>query len=369
MTFIEHFSELSDPRSSVNQQYDLLDIVFLSVCGILAGAEGWRDIERFGQSKLSWLRRFRPMTNGIPVDDTIARTIRALDPEQVTACFIDWVNEVRQQQGQALIAIDGKTLRHSYEESPRDALHAINVLLHEQGLVFCQKGSTGKHNEIRTVQQVIDLLALSESTTVTLDAMHCQKDTARQLTQRNAHYVLCAKANQKGLQEELQWWFDGFSGQWPEGASTFEETDSGHGRVEVRRTVQLPITEQLERTREWPGARSIIRVERERHGQGKPTRETVYYLSSHEPDAAFIAHAIRSHWHIENRVHWVLDVVYREDESRIRAGDGAENFAALRRLALNLARLHPRKGAIRGKLKRAAWDDDFRREILLGINN
>ena len=186
MSFIDHFSELSDPRSSVNQRYDLLDILFLTVCGILAGAEGWRDIERFGQSKLSWLRQFRPMTNGIPVDDTIARTIGALDPEQVTACFIDWVNERRQQHDQALIAIDSKTLRHSYDETPRDALHAINILLHEQGLVFCQQRSSGKHNEIQTVQQVIELLELSETTTVTLDAMHCQKETARQLTRRNA---------------------------------------------------------------------------------------------------------------------------------------------------------------------------------------
>jgi predicted transposase YbfD/YdcC len=285
-----------------------------------------------------------------------------------TESFISWVNEIRGAAGHQFMAIDGKSLRHSYETSGSDALHAITVWLREQGWVFCQRKSVGKKNEIKSVQDLIQTLELAD-TTVTLDAMHCQKGTARLIRKRKAHYVLCLKGNQKGLLEEVQWWFDGFKEKGPPGVSTYEETHTGHGRIEVRRYTQLPITEQLTRARLWSDARSIIRVERERHIGEQSTRETVYYISSHGLNAPFIADAIRSHWEVENKVHWVLDVVYREDDSRIRRGNGAENVALIRRLCMNLARLHPKKESLRGKLKEAAWDDDFREELLLGINH
>jgi predicted transposase YbfD/YdcC len=367
MSFLDHFADLPDPRSHINRAYDLLDIVFLTVAAVLSGAEGWTDIKKFGDKKLDWLRTFRGFDNGIPVDDTIARIIRALDPQKMTECFIGWVNEVRSEAGHQFIAIDGKTFRHSSEAAPNDALHAITVWLREQGLVFSQTKSEGKKNEIKAVQALIETLEIAKAT-VTLDAMHCQKATAKLLRKRKAHYVLCVKDNQKGLREELQWWFDGFDGHWPAGASTFEQTDAGHGRIEVRRYVQLPITEALTHARDWQDARSIIRVERERHIGKTVTSETVYYISSHEPQAAFIAEAVRSHWEVENKAHWVLDVVFKEDDCRIRRGDGAQNVGLIRRLCMNLARLHPAKDSMRGKLKTAGWDDDFRAELLFGVN-
>jgi len=365
MSFLDHFSNLSDPRSHINRRHDLLDIVFLTVSAVLSGAEGWVDIKSFGDEKLAWLRKFRRFENGIPVDDTIARVIRALEPSKMSECFMSWVNEVRQEAGHQFIAIDGKTFRHSSQAEPNDALHAITVWLREQGLVFCQTKSEGKKNEIKAVQSLIETLELRNAT-VTLDAMHCQKATAALLRKRGANYVLCVKNNQKGLREELQWWFDGFAGNWPANVSTFEQTDAGHGRIEVRRYVQLPITDALTHAKAWQDARSIIRVERERHMGNKITSESVYYISSHEPNAVFIAEAIRSHWEVENKAHWVLDVVYKEDDSRIRSGDGAQNVGLVRRLCMNLARLHPSKSAMRRKLKSAGWNDDFRAELLFG---
>ncbi len=166
----------------------------------------------------------------------------------------------------------------------------------------------------------------------------------------------------------LQWWFEGFGERLPEGADTFVETDAGHGRIEVRRYTQLPVTEQLIKAAGWTDVRSVIRVERERHVGDKRICETIYYISSHAPNAAFIAEAIRSHWEVENKAHWVLDVVYREDECRIRRGHGAFNVGLVRRLCMNLARLHPAKDSVRGKLKDAAWDDSFREQLLFGIN-
>lgn len=369
MSFLKHFADLPDPRSHINRKHDLLDVVFLCVCAVLSGAEGWVDIKKFGDKKLNWLRKFRRFEHGIPADDTIARIIGAVDPHKMNACFVDWVNEIRSQAGRhQFIAIDGKTFRHSHDAQPSDALHSITVWLREQGLVFCQNKSEGKKNEIKSVQSLIDTLELTD-TTVTLDAMHCQKGTAKLLHRREAQYVLCVKDNQKGLREELQWWFEGFEENWPQGASTFEQTDAGHGRVEIRRYVQLPIVEQLTRASGWEGARSIVRVERERHIGEKVTMETVYYISSHEPNAAFIAEAIRSHWEVENKAHWVLDVVYKEDDSRIRRNDGAQNVGLIRRLCMNLARLHPAKDSMRGKLKAAGWDDDFREELIFGIKD
>ncbi len=367
MSFLAHFADLPDPRSHINRAYDLLDIVFLTVSAVLSGAEGWKDIEKFGHKKLAWLRQFRPFTAGIPVDDTIARIIRALDTEKLVQCFIGWVNALRRQQGHQLIAIDGKTLRHSFNAKPNDALHAITVWLREQSLVFCQSESAGKGNELHSVQALIEMLEIANAT-VTLDALHCQRRTAELLRKRQAHYVLCVKNNQKGLREELHWWFEGFAERWPEGADTFVETDAGHGRIEVRRYTQLPVTEQLVQTAKWADVRSVIRVERERLIGEKRTCETVYYLSSHAPNAAFIAEAIRSHWEVENKVHWVLDVVYREDDSRIRRGNGAFNVGLIRRLCLNLARQHPTRDSMRGKLKAAGWDDTFREQLLFGIN-
>lgn len=237
MNFLDHFAGLPDPRSHINRTYDLLDIVFLTVAAVLSGAEGWKDIEQFGHKKLAWLRRFRRFENGIPVDDTIARTIRALDPQKMTECFIGWVNSLRRRQGHQLIAIDGKTLRHSYEGVPKHALHAITVWLREHSLVFSQMETAGKGNEIQSVQALIETLELT-NTTVTLDALHCQKRTAKRLRRAQAHYVLCVKDNQRGLHEELQWWFEGFGEHLPEGADTFLETELSAREVRsTRRTV------------------------------------------------------------------------------------------------------------------------------------
>jgi predicted transposase YbfD/YdcC len=366
MSFLNHFESVEDPHSHINKKYELLDLLFLTITAILSGAEGWKDIEKFGRHKIDWLRKFRPFETGIPVDDTIARAICILEPNQLTESFITWVNEIRQQSGHQLIAIDGKTLRHSHDGDTLSALHSITVWMRREGLIFCQQRSAGKKNEIKTVQSMLELIELNEQVTLTLDAMHCQKKTAERIVKDKAHYILSVKSNQKTLYEEIRWWFDGFNGNYPEEASVYEQTDAGHGRIEQRQVIQLPLTPRLTTVREWPGSQSIIQVIRKRIEGEHETSETVYYLSTHENDAAFVAEAIRSHWEVENKAHWVLDVIMREDDSRIRKGHAAENMAIFRRLCLNLARLHPTQDSVKGKLKDAAWNDDFRESLLFG---
>lgn len=368
MSFVEHFSKLEDPRSHINRKHDLMDILFLSISAVMSGAEGWKEIHQFGVTKLDWLRRFRPFDAGIPVDDTIARVIRALEPAKMMECFVNWVNEKRGAQGSRLIAIDGKTFRHAYSGDVKEALHTISVWSKDDGLVLGQYKSKGKKNEIETVQEVIELLEL-KGATVTLDAMHCQTKTAAAIRKQGGDYVLCVKNNQKGLREELDWWFDGYEGNLPPSGDVYEETDAGHGRVEHRRYEVLPVTEQLEKARKWKDAKSIVRVRRERHAKGKITQEVLLYISSLEPNAKELADAIRGHWEVENKLHWVLDVTFREDDSRIRIGDGAENVGILRRFCLNLAKLHPKKDSMKGKLRSAGWNDDFRAELLFGVKS
>lgn len=369
MCFIDHFSELDDPRKDINIKYDFLDIVFLTVCAVVSGAEGWKDIKQFGDEKLEWLRQYRAYENGIPADDTIARIIRAIEPEKMNQAFIDWVNELRQDLGHKQIAIDGKTLRHSYQNGHSSALHSITAWSKQQGLILAQAKSQGKKNENASVLTLLDTLNINGAL-ISVDAMNAQKKIAEKIASKGADYVLCIKNNHKGLRHEIAGYFNKVKLDNPEYFAIFEETDAGHGRTEVRRYRQLLVNEWITESVYWPGIKSIIEVERERHTekQTHATSEKHYYISSLSPDAERIADAIRSHWEVENKAHWVLDVTFNEDDCRIRVGDGAENVAVIRRFALNLARLHPKKDSIRSKLKQGGWSDQFRSEIIFGQN-
>ncbi|EJH8886288.1 ISAs1 family transposase [Salmonella enterica] len=367
MCFIDHFSALDDPRKNINIRYDFLDIVFLTVCAVVSGAEGWKDIKQFGDEKIEWLRQYRAYQHGIPVDDTIARIIRAIEPEKMNQAFIDWVNEVRQEQGHEQIAIDGKTLRHSYQDDYGSALHSITAWSKQQGLILAQTKSLGKKNENASVLVLLDTLNINGAL-ISVDAMNTQKKIADKIISRGADYVLCVKNNHRELRNEIAACFTKVSRDTPEYLARYEETDAGHGRTEVRRYRQLRANEWITESAHWQGLQTVIEVERERHTSktGEPSREKHYYISSLPPDVKRIAGAIRSHWEVENKVRWVLDVTFNEDDSRIRAGDGAENVAVIRRFALNLARLHPLKDSMRSKLKQAGWSDKFRSEIIFG---
>lgn len=367
MSFIEHFNTLEDKRSYINKKHDLLDIIFLTVVSLLSGAEGWKDIKQFGDKKIVWLRQFRKFKNGIPVDDTIARVISALEPEALLKCFVSWVNEMRHSQGKELIAFDGKTLRHSFDGDRKTALHSVSAYAVEQKLVLAQSKSKGKKNEVATVMELIELLELKNSI-VSADAMSCLKKVTKAISKKKGDYTLQVKANQKKLLTEIQAFFHKQRRDNPDliEAGHFEETDAGHGRIEDRQYTQLAVTNWLSQRKGWSNLNTVIEVVRERHIKDQKTRETSYYISSLEVEPSQQAAIIRGHWGIENSSHWVLDVTYKEDDSRIRRGDAPENMATFRRFAMNLARLSPVKDSMRGKLKQAGWCDEFRSQLIFG---
>lgn len=367
MTFLEHFNELEDGRTDINITYDLLDVVFLTIVAVVCGAEGWQDIQWFGEGQLQWLRRHRPFTHGIPRRHTIARIINAIDTDDLLQCFMSWLNSVRQQRGQTQIAIDGKTLRRSHDGDSTNALHLLSAMSVDSGLVLYQKTSEGKKNEIISARDVLRLIDISHSC-VTLDAMHCQVETVDIIREKQADYVIQVKCNQKHLYNEIQAYFHKTRRDEPAriAVGTHHEVDKGHGRIEQRTCTTLSVSEWLEHGQRWRDLNSVVEVKRQ-VTQGETEREeTSYYITSLSTTSEQIGRVIRRHWQIENGQHWILDVVMREDDSRLRTDSGPANMAMLRRFALNLARLSPAKESMRGKLKRANWSDEFRTEFFFG---
>lgn len=368
MSFIDYFGVVTDPRKDINVKHELLDVIFLTITGVISGCEGWKDIHEFGCSKIEWLRKYRPFKNGIPVDDTIARIISALVPEEFTKSFVDWVNELRRYEGKEQISIDGKTLRHSFNNGDRmSALHSVTVWSKSNGLVLAQSRSKGKKNENKTVMELLDLIEVSNAI-ITMDAMNTQRSIEAKLIQKKADYVLPVKENQKTLLEEIQDYFVYMNQKHAEivSKSTYSEVDAGHGRIEHRIYRQLLISELIPEAKKWSGIRTIVEVSRQRELKGHVENEIQYYISSLPINLPLIADTIRGHWEVENKAHYVLDVTYKEDESRIRRENAAENISVARRFALNLARLHPKKDSMKGKLKHAMWSDGFRDQIILG---
>jgi len=368
MNFLEHFQTLDDPRSHINRKHDLLDILFLTISAILSGSEGWEGIEAFGHIKLDWLKKYRDFENGIPRHDTIARVISALDPEQFVFCFMNWINEVRNANGQDVIAIDGKTLRRSHDGERKAALHLISAYCCETGLVLTQAESKGKKNEIKTIPEVLDLLALN-GCTVTLDAMGCQKKIVEKIRAKKGHYVIALKGNQGNLEKEVKAWIHKLKREdfKTVASDCFEQIETGHGRIEERYYRQIKINDWLTEAEDWIDLTTLIEVRRVRHHKNKISEETQYYISSLALDAEHAGHAIRSHWAIENSAHWVLDVTFSEDNSRIRRNNAPENMAAIRRFVMNLVKIDTTlQASMKRKRQIAGWDDEFRAKLLFG---
>jgi predicted transposase YbfD/YdcC len=281
------------------------------------------------------------------------------------ACFISWVNEVRGEQGHEHIAIDGKTLRRSFHKSRRcDALHMLSVWVSGSELFFSGAKSKGKKNEVETVLELIELLEV-KGVVITLDAMSTQRAVAAKIHHKQGDYILALKGNQGNLHKEVKAHFHKcHRDKEVLEHHHYRDVDSRHGRIEERHYIQLPVTDWIEQAPRWAGLQSVIEVTRTRHIDDQTTTETQYYISSLAPDVKACAKHIRQHWGVENKVHWVLDMTFREDESRIRRGDGAEIMAMIRRFCMNLTRLHSTKDSVRGKLKRLSWSDSFREAVL-----
>ena len=365
----EHFETVEDPRIKRSKAHLLIDILTIAILAVICGADGWVGIETYGQAKYQWLKRFLALPNGIPSHDTFARVFARLNPEQLQESFLRWVRAVSRVSEGEVIAIDGKTVRRSYDEGKnKGAIHMISAWASQNRLVLGQRKVDDKSNEITAIPELLKVLDLN-GCIVTIDAMGTQKKIAQQIIEQGGDYVLALKGNQGNLFEDVQQIFAQAQPQnFPGMEHDFYQTiDAGHGRIEKRRCWTLGQVEYLIDAEQWSQFTSIAMVESVRHCEGQTSREVRYYISSLSPDAQKLAESIRSHWGIENPLHWVLDVAFREDECRIRNGHAAENFTILRHLALSaLNQEKTAKLGVKNKRYRAGWDNDYLLKVLAG---
>ncbi len=367
MTFIAHLEGLEDSRKDINKNYDLVDIIFLTKAAVLSGAKGWKAIKIFGDTKLEWLRLYRPFETGIPTRHSIGRIIRGIKSDSLLICFEQWVNSIRRSEEKEQISFDGKAVRGSGHGNHLDALQLMSAMIVKSGLILTQKESEGKKNEIKTMQAMLASLSV-KGAVITADAMHCQTKTASLIRARDADYVLQVKDNQKNLSEEIKAFFHKTERDTPAelNGRFYSNVDGEHGRISEREYQLLPVTDWLTTTEDWDGCQSVVKVNRRRTIKGKVEQETSFYITSLNCNVKEAAGYIRNHWAIENSQHWVLDVTFREDESQIYAEDGAKHMALFRRALINMIKAHPFKDSVAGKMMRAGWDDKFREEIIFG---
>lgn len=363
------FSGLEDPRREGSIDYPLHEIVILTVCAVICGADGFTAIESYGEGRKDWLGQFLELENGIPSHDTLGRFFGMLDPEDFEACFARWVEAACEQVDEEVVAIDGKTLRRSYDrEESKAALHMVSAWASENRLTLGQVKTDEKSNEITAVPELLEVLDVS-GCIVTTDAMGCQKEITEAITDQEADYVLALKDNHSELRENTEAIFERIQESDFEAENQHESVTGGHDRVETRRCVTVDVEGRgLLDLEGWHGLRTVAMVEQERFesGGGETTTERRYFVSSLGAcDPEKILDATRTHWHIENRMHWVLDVAFDEDQSRTRKGHAAQNMAAVRRLALNLLGAEDSLSVgIKNKRLRAGWDPDYLLKVL-----
>lgn len=353
-SLLSYFSEMKDPRIDRTKRHLFDDIVFIAIASVLCGGESWNDMQEYGEIKKEWLNSFLELPNGIPSHDTFNRFFSALDPADFEDCFLSWVKSIHKRTHGEVISIDGKTMRGSRNQGCKTATHIVSAWADQNELILGQIKVEEKSNEITAIPKLLEALLL-EGCTVTIDAMGCQKSIAKKIVKKKADYILAVKENQKDLYEDIQDSFRILA------ASDYsEEIDYGHGRIETRKCTTIHDLSLVESADKWKNLVSIVKIERERYfkATAKIEKETSYYISTLGA-AKQIAHGIRKHWGIENKVHWVLDVAFNEDLSRKRNRNAAQNFSSLNRIALNLLKKDNAKVGIKSRRKMAGWGNEY----------
>jgi predicted transposase YbfD/YdcC len=376
LSLITHFETLPDPRVNRTKHHDLMDLLVIAICTLLCGGESFNDMEDFGHAKREWFEKFLRLRHGIPSHDTFNRLFAALDPKAFGECFVNWTQSLRQAVAQEIVALDGKALRRALN-ADQSVKYVVSAWAENNGLVLGQLKVADKSNEITAVPELLRVLELADCI-VTVDAMGCQKKIAQEIIEADADYVLALKGNQETVHEEVKTFLDAALSERtaarPVGTkltpgaaklAVLETVEKDHGRIETRRYYQSAELDWFADHAKWAGLRSVGMVEAIREVGGKRTMERRYYLSSLPLGVETFARAVRGHWGVENKLHWVLDVWFREDQSRARTGYAAENLATLRRLALNLLkREKTKKRGIKGKQLNAGWDHAYLLRLL-----
>lgn len=360
---IEYFGEISDyRRTTPNKKHELVDILVIALCGMLSGADDWVSIEHYGKTKRNWFQKFLSLANGIPSHDTFNRVFSRIDPEQFTDCFLSWIKDVCPIMEKETVAIDGKTLRRSHDKGhSKAAIHMVSAWACERHLVLGQIKTAEKSNEITAIPELIESL-ISEGCLFSIDAMGCQKTIVNTVLRGGGDYLIAVKGNQPSLESAIKATFEGKDRKtYLRPQIDFDEvSEINRDRHEIRRCWVTNSLSKLAMLDEWDGLTTIAKIESERTLNGKTSVESRYYICSCHASAEAVNRAVRCHWSVENSLHWVLDMAFREDECRVRKRNGAENLARLRHIALNLLKQDKSlKLGVKNKRLKAGWDNDY----------
>ena len=367
-SFVSHFENVADPRRKAGLRHPLIEVLFIAICGIIAGGDDWVAIERFGQAKIHWFKLYLPLKHGIPSHDTFGDVFSALDPEQFGTAFISWMQMIASVSG--VIALDGKTVRRSFDKVlGKSAIHMVSAWCANNRLILGQVKVDDKSNEITALPKLLRLLVI-KGCLVTIDAMGCQTEIAEQIIEQGGDYLLAVKKNQKHLYEDIDHLFKHATPEnfHSEGFDENRTVDKQHGRLEIRQCQVISHSEWLDYLRhrgDWKKLESVIRIHSQRSISGKKSQEVRYYICSRQASAAEMLEAVRAHWGVENNVHWVLDVVFDEDASRARTGHAQQNLATMRRIAINMLNEEKtRKDSLKGKRQLAGWDQTYLERVV-----
>jgi predicted transposase YbfD/YdcC len=365
LDFLDHFSTLADPRQSIKVLYPLEEVLLLTLCAVLCGADGWVSVALFGRQKIAFLRRFLPFANGTPSHDQLGLIFGALDATGFQNCFIAWTQSLAHAIA-GVVAIDGKTVRRSFDRAcGKGAVHMISAWSSAQKLVLGARAVDEKSNEITAIPELLDLLAI-KGAIVTIDAMGCQRKIAEKVLDKDADYIFGLKGNQGSLRSDVELLFN------EQMARSFKDVsvsrasscDAEHGRIETRETFATDEIGWLKARHDWKGLRSIVMIVSSRETAKGVEQERRFYISSLPADANKLAVAIRAHWGVENSLHWVLDVNFRDDDCRIRKKNAPANFSSVKRATINALKKAPGKHSLKSKRLIAAWDEDYLAKIL-----